>query len=296
MYFCDVWTKNLSEYSRICQDSPNNIPVFWQPWWLDAACSRGSWIPLVHVTSQTIWPVFFARKWGIRYVTMPPLTPRLGWWQTNMDFPSSVSKPPFWVPYHVLHLGEHHTPCQWLAAQGFEIRARGFYLLDGPFDVAALKGSISKMAQRQIGKAQQHLHIKEEMDALRLHQMMNRSMARHGMRQTIPLATLDIVVRAALQQQQGRVLTAFDQQGNAHATAFFLWDNHTVYYLGGGLDERLPQLGASRWLLWQGLQIAAQVGKSFEFGGGNDKGVGEVYASMGGQQRGCYSAVQYFWK
>ncbi len=246
---------------------------------------------MVHEPSQTIWPVFFARKWGIRYATMPPLTPRLGWWQAEMEYPDNAPRAPFGVPYQVVQFGTNNMMCQWLTGHGFKVRERGYFDIDGPFDADLLRGNMSKMAQRQLGKAQRYLHITEETDAMRLHQMMERSMARHGMRQTIAQITLGNMVGAALQREQGRVLTAFDQQGNAHATAFFLWDNHTVYYLGGGLDERLPQLGASRWLLWQGLQIAAQTGKTFEFGGGNDKGVGEVYASMGGVRRRCYAGV-----
>jgi hypothetical protein len=287
-----VWTKNLSEYRRICAENPNIIPVFLEPWWLDAACSRGKWAPFVHEQSGTIWPVYFARKWGIPYAAMPPLTPRLGWWEPNMALPHHVPAPPYRVPYQVVHFGNHVVLREWFDEQGFQVKERGYFLREGPFDADILWEHLNDISQRQIKKAQKKLKIQEASNGQCLHELMTRSLERHGVRQAISVKALEGMVAAALEHGQGRVVSALDEDGRSHATAFFLWDNRTVYYLGGGLDERIKQVGASRLLLWEGLKWAAQTGRSFEFGGGNNKGVGDVYASMGGRKRKCYAAIK----
>ena len=89
------------------------------------------------------------------------------------------------------------------------------------------------------------------------------------------------------------MLTARNQQGQSVASAFFMWDYATVYYILGGFDERIPHNGAPRLLIWEGIKMACEQGKSFEFGGGSDPGVGDTFISMGGQKKGYFRAVRY---
>jgi hypothetical protein len=73
----------------------------------------------------------------------------------------------------------------------------------------------------------------------------------------------------------------------------FIWDAQTLYFLIGGMDERLPAFGASRFLLWKGILEARERGLHFDFHGGMTPSVGQVYASMGGQKTN-YCRVEHY--
>jgi hypothetical protein len=287
-----VWTKNLSEYERICRENQSKIPVYFQPWWLHAACGKGNWKPYVHVPSETIWPVYRKFKWCIPYVTMPPLTPRLGWYSPGIALPHEPGPLPF-RPFHMVqHVANNSTLKYWFETQGFTVTERSFYLRESPFVVENLWESLSSMSKRQIKKAEAQLRIQPEQDASVLHDMMLKSLRRHQIRHCIAFERLQEMVLAALQHQSGCIWTARDAQERPHAAAFMLWDEKTLYFVGGGLDESIKQIGASRLLLWKGIELAAQTGKAFEFGGGSDPGVGAVYDSMGGRKKIYYVALR----
>ena len=286
-----MWTKNLTAYKRICQEYQDQVPVFFQPWWLDAVCSNGQWKPLVQ--GNSIWPVYCTQKWGIPYVTLPPLTPRLGWFSPALS-PLPTGKMPFFAPYSVQHFAPNAAQEAWFEQKRHRITKRQYYLLKAPFDREVIWEQMNTMSKRQIRKGLEGLQFKEESDAKNLHSMMCRSLQRRSVEPCLSAHALEQIVRAALCANSGLVLSACDEQGKVHASAFFIWDRSCVYFICGGFDERIKQIGASRCLLWKGLSLAAHSHKSFEFGGGSDAGVGAVYAALGGVRQPYYRAVRYW--
>jgi hypothetical protein len=288
-----MWTQNIEAYQRICAENTDKFPIFFQPWWLDAACCNGYWIPYVHEESSTIWPVYYTRKWGIPYCTVPPLSPRLGWKSADKTFPSLLINDPIDTLYSLQHFDHEQVISEWFEQKNYQIVPKSYFTLDQPIILATALQTLRPTARQRLKKAMLNFEVVQETDVSNLHQMSIRSLARHGIKHTLGIARLEKIVAATAAHQSGIVLTARNKQGQSVASAFFIWDNHTVYYTLGGFDERIPHNGAPRLLIWEGIKIACEQGKSFEFGGGSDPGVGDTFISMGGQKKSYTKAVRY---
>ena len=67
-------------YTTFCTQVPD-VPVFLQPWYLDAVCQDGDWAAAVVVEGDrpvAVLPYFVKQKRGFRYTTQPLFTKYLG--------------------------------------------------------------------------------------------------------------------------------------------------------------------------------------------------------------------------
>jgi Acetyltransferase (GNAT) domain len=288
-----MWTQNLVAYQRICAENTDKFPIFFQPWWLDAACGNGYWVPYVHEESSTVWPVYYTRKWGIAYCTVPPLTPRLGWKSASKTLPSILINDPINTLYSLQHFDNEQVISDWFKHKNYQIIPKPYFKLDQPIILTTALKTLRPTARQRLKKAMLNFEVAQETDVTRLYQMGVRSLSRHGIKNTLGIDQLENIVAATTTHQSGIMLSARNKQGQTVASAFFIWDYDTVYYTLGGFDERIPHNGAPRLLIWEGIKIACEQGKSFEFGGGSDPGVGDTFISMGGQKGGYFRAVRY---
>ena len=73
------------------------------------------------------------------------------------------------------------------------------------------------------------------------------------------------------------MLTAVDKEGNVHASAFFLYDNKTCYYLMAGADPKYRNGGAQSLLLYEGIKFAQTVSENFDFEGSVIEGIEKFF-------------------
>ena len=72
-----------------------------------------------------------------------------------------------------------------------------------------------------------------------------------------------------------------------------VWDDYTAYYLIGGADPELRNSGASSLLLWEAIQFAAQVSRTFDFEGSMLKPVERFFRAFGAIQQPYMQVKKY---
>jgi hypothetical protein len=284
-----VWAINLDQYREFCKNHTAEIPLFYQPWWLDAVCVTGHWLPFVSKDGQSVWPVFIKKKGPFRKITMPPLTARLGPWPIHLAYSSKdtieiIKKSGFALGF-VQHLSGNLSDYTFLKNAGFQLRAFSHYIIQPDNTAAQIAKKMNSLSRRNLQKAALCLDCQPLKNMSVLDNLITRSLARHGEQNPIPLATAERLFKILVEKEQGTAWMAVDQETQIHAAVLLAWDNETIYYLAGGLDDRIPQIGASRFLLWKGIELALQHHKQFDFGGGFVPGVDAVYQSMGGESK-----------
>ena len=65
-----------ARYRALCES--HSVPVFHQPWWLDAACPWWSGVVTEDEAGAAIWPVPLEKKLGVRMTRNPAFTAYLG--------------------------------------------------------------------------------------------------------------------------------------------------------------------------------------------------------------------------
>lgn len=277
-------------YKKLAVEKEANLPLFYQPWWLDAAVGSENWEPWVH-PSGVLWPCIRKRILGLSYRTQVPFATGIGWY-SEQDIPD--------IPAMLQQKNILYWQCSVPEPQALALHKHGFsamaalnYVIPAHTQEAFLWRKMNELSRRNINKADKLLQIRENPPVDQLHALITRSLKRNGIRMRYSRQWLHNLLEIALQKDAASSLAAQDAQGNVHAVALLVRDAQKVYYLFGGLDERIPQVGASRLLLWHGIRAALQQGRTFDFHGGNTPGVAQVYASMGGEPIPYVRMVRY---
>lgn len=235
---------------------------------------------------QAVWPVYVKQKGPFKKVTMPVLTSRLGPWQKNpaeiLPDPGPVLQKMPMVFGKVFHVVGTANSFDKFSEMGFQVKEFRHYIIPADSTITTAEAGLSTLSRRNLRSAAGQLSLINSNNTNTLYRLMNRSLERHGEKNPVSFGVLNRLFEVLKARQCGAIWTAQNEQQQSLAAAFFTWDAHTVYYLAGGLDERLPQSGASRFLLWEGVKFALDSGRSFDFGGGFIEGVDAVYRSMGG--------------
>ncbi len=252
-------------------------------------CVTGHWLPFVSKDGQSVWPVFIKKKGPFRKITMPPLTARLGPWPIQLAYSSKdtieiIKKSGFALGF-VQHLSGNLSDYAFLKDVGFQLSAFCHYVIQSGNTAAQITEKMNSLSRRNLQKATLYLDCQPLASMSVLDKLITKSLARHGERNPIPVVLLDRLYNSLMRKQQGVAWMAVDRAQQIHAAVLLAWDDQTVYYLAGGLDDRIPQIGAPRFLLWKGIELALQHHKRFDFGGGFIPGVDAVYQSMGGESK-----------
>ena len=84
--------ENKERYINFCKKECY-IPIFSRPWWLDAVCGPDMWdVILIERGNEIVasFPYFMKRgNLGMRYITMPVLTQKLG---PYIKYPENLKK------------------------------------------------------------------------------------------------------------------------------------------------------------------------------------------------------------
>lgn len=73
---------NKAEYRHLCAAEPS-IPIFSNAWWLDAVAGPAGWdVALAKANGRIVgaMPFCMTRRYGMKVIQQPPLTPVLGPW------------------------------------------------------------------------------------------------------------------------------------------------------------------------------------------------------------------------
>lgn len=285
----------------------NGLPVFAQPWWLNAVATYAQWdVAMVTEGEGTetavlaAWPYMLWRKNGFRFITNPPLTPRLGiffahpftYREQDRLTQLLVQQLPkydfldcqFHYPY------DYWQPLRWL---GMQQTTRYSYALQAGFDAQTLLQRFNANAQRNLKKAATELQVKELTDVLAFYSLAQLSFGRKNKRIPYSLDFLANLDNAAAGNQARKIFFALDAQGQFHAAIYCVEDNDTVYYLAGGMDPAHKDSGAMTLLFWHAIQWAAHTGRSFDCEGSDDPGIAQFFMNFGTRAKPYHNIFHY---
>ena len=99
----------LKCYDKFCANHQPVLPLIYNRWFLDAACGQEQWGASIYTDNNdeamAIWPYHVKSKYGLKYITMPSLTPYMGPWVAPKD--PSKSSMDYGASHHILdHLNK----------------------------------------------------------------------------------------------------------------------------------------------------------------------------------------------
>lgn len=295
---------NKEIYQQLCAQEPT-LPLFAQPWWLDAAAGTENWdVALIEKGGLVLatMPYLKHRRAGFRILTQPWLTLSLGPWlrPSTAKTPRRIAQqkellqglinqlPPFDHFQQKWHYDQTNClPFRW---NGFQQTTSYSYVLPDLSDLTAVWNGFQENIRKEVRKASGRLQlcVRDDRpldDLLRLHSL---TFDRQGKTPPCPESIIRRIDAACAARNQGRAFIAEDVEGRQHAAVYLVWDHNSAYYLLGGGDPALRNSGAASLCMWEAIRFAATVTKRFDFCGSMVEPIEHFVRAFGGNQ------CQYF--
>ena len=292
-------------YRDFCRTAPD-VPVFAQPWYLDACAEGGAWdVVLAHDNGRVVaaLPYFHKRKGPFRYVTMPPFVKMLGPYLLP-EFRGVLKKEHELLAELIRQLPAfaafkqnfYPTVTNWLPFywQGFRQTTYYTYRLALP-DLARLEAGLSTKLRRDIRLARQWVRVVHDLPLATFYAVNRLSFVRQGL--AVPYSEAQFRHHDAALAAQGarQLFFAVDDEDRVHSVAYLIWDATTAYYHLSGDDPALRTSGAGLLLVWEAIRYAREVlGLAcFDFEGSMLPGVERIRVRFGAVQTPYFFVWKY---
>jgi len=287
-------TANCDLYRSFCTEHADKLPLFYQPWYLDAVCADGEWgAATVEEGNQVvgIWPWFQKKQFGFTYLAMPLFTKFMGPW--ILPDMGDHRKQLRWVRQLSEQLPKvdcikadcHYQFNNWLPLywQGFRQTTRYSYQLDLMRDLDDLHRDLNRNMRRNIKRASTELEVHSFDDPDLFYQINALSFNRQGLSTPYSLKEFKRHDTALRQKEAREMFLARDSSGNIHSVAYLIWDSQSVFYHLSGDDPAYRDSGSGIYMIWEGIRYAKEKleARTFDFEGSMMKEVGSIRRQFG---------------
>lgn len=284
------------------------VPLFMQPWWMDAVCAGKQWDVLLaeDETGEIIgaMPYLLRKRAWFKYIVMPQQTQIGGIWVTSE---ATADK---WKTAEVCRIIKEQMDQMGLAyyyqqylpgslcvdamrGLGFKTKERVTYRVEDLSDLDALIASFSKNKKRQLQKALS-LHIERGMEIEDFYRFHSHCLASRKRKISYSREFLLVLERKAKRLGQCEVLSVCNADGQVYAAAFLVWDKHYMYYLVPAYDPAFGDSGAGALLVLEAIKLAREKQVRFDFEGSMERGTAKHYKQFGSTPTTYYSVEKYY--
>ncbi|MBL7803369.1 MAG: GNAT family N-acetyltransferase [Saprospiraceae bacterium] len=295
-------------YRLLAAQAPE-LPLFMQPWYLDAVCGEGAWgAAIVQRDGRPVAAMpWFLKKKGIwKYVAMPVLGKFHGPYllpeyrrldEEHRIYAELIEQ----LPRNLAAFSQdfHYTVTNWLPFywRGFRQTTRYSYVVDLNRAEDDIWRGIDKSYRQKITKAGALVTVTEERPLTELYRLLEKSFDRQDLSAPYSLDFLQGLYGALSAHQACRLFFAADQgNGALHSAALLAWDAQSAYYLISGDDPALRASGAAVLLKWEAILYAKNALHLpvFDFEGSMIQALERGRRDFGAQQR-PYFRVEKEW-
>ncbi len=299
---------NQESYRQFAATAPD-MPLFMQPWYLDAVCHGGVWDAILVEKGGRIvaaLPFFLKKKLFWRYVAMPQLCKFLGPYLSpecrNLNdetrlYEALLEQMPKGLA--AFEQDTNYALTNWLPFfwRGFRQSTRYSYTLALDQPEEALFNNVSKAYRKKIRTAEKHLKIHSDLPLSELLRLIGLSFSRQGLDLPFSLEFFQRLYAALSANNCCRLFFATDPEtGSTHSAAMLVWDSQSAYYLASGDDPDLRNSGSALLLKWEAICYAKNTLQVpvFDFEGSMIRAIEMGRRDFGAQQQ-PYFRLQREW-
>jgi hypothetical protein len=295
---------NRQRYIQFCAEHPD-IPIFSQPWWLDAVCPA-RWDVILIEKGDKIVASFPYYKTKIRniftHIGMPSLTQKLGPYivydankttenkKINYEhdiYNAIIDAMPrsdnFVVNFDWKY--KNWLPFYW---RGFKQTTRYTYIFDNIRNYDDIIGNFAKNKRQKIQKAKNLLKFKSDLSKDSFYTYFKDVIHERSERIGFEKSLFNRLYEAVYDHQAGKTFYCTDNEGQIHAINLTAWDKETAYYLIAMRKKEYNTSGGTEFLVDQTIKYVSQFVNRFDFEGSMIKGVEESFRYYGAHQTEYY--------
>ena len=288
--------------------SQEYVPLFMQPWWMDAVCAGKEWDVLLaeneHGEIIGAMPYLLRKRAWFKYIIMPQQTQIGGIW-VREDVTGDKWKTAEVcrsIKEQMDNLGLAYYYQQYMPGSlcvdamrglGFKTKERVTYRVDDLSDLDALIASFSKNKRRQLQKALS-LHAERGMEVEDFYRFHVHCLAARKRKIRYSREFLLVLERKAKRHKQCEILKVCNADGQVYAAAFLVWDKSLMYYLIPAYDPAFGDSGAGALLVLEAMKLAREKQVRFDFEGSMERGTAKHYKQFGSTPYTYFSVEKYY--
>ncbi len=266
---------------------------------MDNLCGKNGWdVVLCEGKDGKIlgaWPFEKKRKYGIRKIGQPILTPHIG---PVIVFPHNLTKQERKLSHEFKVLEDltkklnsfkvikqslnpiiqNWSPMYW---QDFIQSTRYTYILNEIKNHSQIWEGFKSSLKNDIRKAKESYRIEKEDHVENLFRLCKTTFDRKGREVPISFTNLETLYKALNQIAKIEVHTCFSA-GQPVSSCMTVFDDHKAYAILIGVDKSLQARGANQWTIWESILSASKKVDIFDFEGSMLKEVEKVFRAFGG--------------
>ena len=278
--------------------TPDNTCIFHQPWWLEAV-APGKWDIIEIKKGGQVFasmPIVMEKRFGMNFLTMPPLTQSLGPWIKPLPgkYSTRLSKekellnqlieqlPPFSFFRQRFHYSQNNwLPFYW---KGFNQTTKYTYILEDISDPEMVWDNLQGNIRREIRKARATVQVETTEDPNLMWKIWNLNFEQKGEKVKTKYEDFIRIDKACAKHNSRKIFIARDQDNNVHSSMYLVWDEQSAYYLIGGANPEFRTTGAASFLMYEAIKFASDKSKRFDFEGSMIESVERFFRGFGGIQ------------
>ena len=180
---------------------------------------------------------------------------------------------------------EYVLPFIWA---GFKVEPMFSYRIEDLSNLDKVWEGFKENIRTDIRKAKKKVHIVEEKNIEKLITMQKKTFLRQNRKLPFSEETIINIDKATKEHNASILLCAVDDDENIHAATYFVFDEKRCYYLMGGGDFKYRNSGATSLLIWEGIKIASNRVKIFDFEGSMIEDIERFVRAFGAKPRIYY--------
>lgn len=294
-------------YRQYCQKHSESLPVFYHDWYLDAVCGSENWsVAIAHYKGEIngVWPYLIKKKWGVRYITMPLLTPGLGPWMTANDkLKTHESRRQYSKVLSVLidqlprvlltsvYLPPEISNALQLFHHGFDLRQRYTYRIDLKNE-SDHWNNISSKQRNIIRKASKIYTFSESTDIDLMYKLQQITFQTQNKKVPYRMDYLRAWHQALSTRQCGKIWAATTPTGDTHAMIYIAHDERRTFLMGIGSRTEFKKQGAIPFLIWESIKYYISTHEIYDFEGSMIPSIEYFFSSFGGDQTPYTHAIR----
>jgi len=281
--------------------SQNTLPLFHQPWWLDAVCGSGNWgMAEVHRGDGEILgicPYYLRSYFGIKMVRMPPFTPYLGVWLNEALLPQKlVSRHNAEIQVirqllsqfpHVAWYSQVQVPGHINLLPFYELNFRNTVRYTYIFDPRGKNDytlEFDGTVRNKIRIAKKNLMVVRGGSMDDFYKVFEKTLRRNKLLTDFDLPAFTTLCGEILRREHGEIILAFDDSNLPVAGVFLVHDEAQYYLWQMGLDkDSRSRTGAVQLLIFEGINLAQENNKLFNFEGSILPHIEPVFRAFGAE-------------
>ncbi len=287
-------------YRRFYQEEGVYVPLFAQPWYMDAVCGEQSWSAWMCEHDGAVFaamPYYLDESNGLRRITKAPLAQINGivfCYPANQkpvkrqEFEERVVNEA--VDYlatlglDVYEQQYHYTFTNWLPFfwRGYTAITRYTYLIEDTSDMEAVTAAYSAKLRSIIRKGWRLVHVRDMTGAEEVYECNRQVFAKQGLPAPFSFELFSRLYEAASARECCRALCAEDDEGNVHSFCYVVWDDRSMYLLMGGSIPAFSSSDSYSYLIHHCIGLASSMGLKFDFEGSVIKGITKAIRNFGG--------------